>query len=317
MPDALPILIDCDTGVDDALALMLAAHAAGLRILGVTSVAGNVSSADAALNSAYVLRQVGRGDVPVVRGAAVSLGGREPEPVPHIHGPDGLGGVRGGGWPAAVHQGPQAAVDCLLSNAQELAGGLTIVATGPLTNVALAIRANPAVMRSVGRLVIMGGALDVPGNVTPHAEFNVHCDPLAFAEVMSFGIPITLFPLDVTETVTLLTDDLDRARGIAPALLTFLHEMSQVYRAFHRTTCGVDGCYVHDALTVVWLIDPSLAKLRRGRVRVETAGKQPGRTRWIADPDGNVDAAITFDGKRFFELFWQSLAQIPDGSLLI
>jgi inosine-uridine nucleoside N-ribohydrolase len=316
MPDETPILIDCDTGVDDALALMLAAHSPELSILGVTSVAGNISSAEAALNSSYVLRQVGRPDVPVVSGAAVSLGGREPDPVPHIHGPDGLGGVRPGAFPSAVHRGAGSATDFILSLAREMSGKLTIVATGPLTNIALALRADPRAMRSVGRLIVMGGALRVLGNITPHAEFNVHCDPLAFGEVMSFGIPTTLFPLDVTETVTLLTGDLDLSRGISAAKLKFLRDISDVYRQFHRTTCGADGCYVHDALTIAWLIDPSLATLERGRVEVETAGKRVGKTHWTADANGHIDAAVAFDGKRFFDLFWRSLSRKIDGSLL-
>jgi purine nucleosidase len=317
MATAVPILIDCDTGVDDALALMLAAHSPELSIPGVTTVAGNISSAEAALNSAYVLRQVGRPDVPVVSGAAVSLGGREPRPVPHIHGSDGLGGVRPVEFSGGTKSNAVDATDFIVSHARRLAGGLTIVATGPLTNVALAMRADPRATKSVGRLVVMGGALRVPGNITPHAEFNVHCDPLAFQEVMSFGIPTTLFPLDVTETVTLLTSDLSSAPGKRISMLSFLRDISAVYRTFHRTTCGIDGCYVHDALTVAWLIDPSLAKLERGTVQVETAGKRIGKTHWTADADGHVDAAIAFDGKRFFELFWRSLSRKLDGSLLI
>ena len=316
MGAGVAVLIDCDTGVDDALALMLAAHSPELSMLGVTTVAGNISSAEAALNSAYVLRQVGRPDVPVVHGAAMSLSGREPDPVPHIHGADGLGGVRSVASPTGAKSETADAIELIVSHARRLGGALTIVATGPLTNIALAIRADPSAMRSVGRLVIMGGALRVPGNITPHAEFNVHCDPLAFGEVMGFGIPVTLFPLDVTETVTLLTGDLDLSRGISAAKLKFLRDISDVYRQFHRTTCGVDGCYVHDALTIAWLIDPSLAKLQRGRVRVETAGKRVGKTHWTADPSGHIDAAIAFDGKRFFDLFWQSLSRKLDGSLL-
>ena len=317
MGAAVPILIDCDTGVDDALSLMLAAHSPELSILGVTTVAGNISSAEAALNSTYVLRQVGRPDVPVVSGAAASLGGREPDPVPHIHGSEGLGGVRPIELPGGGKSNAADAIDFIVSHARRLAGGLTIVATGPLTNIALALRSDPRAMKSIGRLVVMGGALRVPGNITPHVEFNVHCDPLAFQEVMSFGIPTTLFPLDVTETVTLLTSDLASATGVRTSMRSFLRDISAVYRRFHRTTCGIDGCYVHDALTVAWLIDPSLAKLQRGRVRVETAGKQVGKTHWTADPSGHIDAAIAFDSKRFFELFWRSLARKLAGSLLI
>lgn len=316
MGAGIPILIDCDTGVDDALALMLAAHSPALSILGVTSVAGNISSAEAALNTAYVLRQVGRPDVPVVRGAAVSLGGREPEAVPHIHGPDGLGGVRPVDFPGCAKLHPADATEFIVSHARHLGGELTIVATGPLTNIALALRADSRAMQSVGRLVIMGGALRVPGNITPQAEFNVHCDPLAFEEVMGSGIPITLFPLDATETVTLLTADLKPSCGLSPGKLKLLTKISGIYREFHRATCDVDGCYVHDALTIAWLVDPSLARLERGRVRVETAGKQIGKTHWTADPNGHIDSAIAFDGKRFFELFWHSLARKVNGSLL-
>src|SRR5690349_1031940 len=130
MPAERPILIDCDTGVDDALALLLAAHCPQLKILGVTTVAGNISSAQAARNTAFVLRQVGRTDVPVIRGSAVSLSGREPVAVPHIHGIDGLGGIN----TSSADESPpepepeESAIDFILSWARKLERELTIVA---------------------------------------------------------------------------------------------------------------------------------------------------------------------------------------------
>lgn len=319
MAERIAILIDCDTGVDDALALMLAAHSPGLEILGVTTVAGNISSAQAARNARFVLRQVGQGEVPVVRGAAVSLGGREPVAVPHIHGIDGLGGI---GPPAqadslAEIDSSGSATDFILDWARKLGPRLTIAATGPLTNLALALRADPAAMRAVGRLVVMGGALRLAGNVTPRAEFNSHCDPRAFAEVMSFGVPITLFPLDVTQTVELRADRFDRVQGVCAAKIDFIRRMSATYRGFHRETRGgVDGCYVHDALTIAWLLEPSLAMLESGRVGVELAGPSLGRTTWTLDEQGHVQTAIRFDAAGFFRLFWRTLGRTLPGSLL-
>lgn len=317
MPPDVPILIDCDTGVDDALALMLAAHSPQLKILGVTTVAGNISSAQAASNTAYVLRQSGRGDVPVLRGAPVSLGGREPVAVPHIHGVDGLGGCNPSAIsePATNARIETSAIDCIVDWASRLKNQLTIVATGPLTNIALAIRSDPRAMRSVGRFVVMGGALRLGGNVTPRAEFNSHCDPLAFSEVMSFGIPITLFPLDVTQTVELRASMFDETQNVPPATVNFIRRISATYRAFHCSTRGgIDGCYVHDALTIAWLLDPTLATLERGRVTVDLAGEDIGRTHWTPDPAGHVDTAIRFDSDGFFRLFWGALATQSFGS---
>ncbi len=172
-------------------------------------------------------------------------------------------------------------------------------------------------MRSVGRLVVMGGALRLAGNVTPRAEFNSHCDPRAFAEVMNFGVPVTLFPLDVTQTVELRADRFHEVRDVSASKMDFIRRMSATYRAFHRQTRGgVDGCYVHDALTIAWLLDPNLATLEMGRVSVALDGPSLGRTNWTPDERGHVQAAIRFDAKEFFRLFWRTLARTLPGSLL-
>jgi inosine-uridine nucleoside N-ribohydrolase len=134
---------------------------------------------------------------------------------------------------------------------------------------------------------------------------------------MNFGVPITLFPLDVTQKVEMRASMFDEVRNVARKKVDFIRRMSATYRAFHCSSRGgVDGCYVHDALTVAWLLDPTLAQLERGRVTVDLAGDDVGRTHWTPDPAGNVDTAIHFDSERFFRLFWGALGRKNESSLL-
>ena len=318
MTAPIPILMDVDTGVDDALAILLATLHPDLDLVGITTVSGNCHGEQAALNTRCLLEQFTPAPAfPLRVGALEALDGRVPSPADQVHGADGLGGVSERFWAGRESDLDRVleqrdGVGFLLEMARTHAGRLTIVATGPLTNLALAARADAVALRSVGEILAMGGAVESSGNVTEFAEFNVHCDPEALGVLLDEEIPITLFPLDVTREVVLLRSALTSSSSLEPARLSLLRDMTDRYMRFHKKRDQVDGCYVHDALPVAALVDRSLFAFRSGRIIVDRSRTpQRGRTRWSAPDEGGatVDVALEVDAERFFEVFWSALGR--------
>jgi inosine-uridine nucleoside N-ribohydrolase len=283
----LPVLLDMDPGVDDALAILLAAVSPELDIRAITVCAGNVGLARCGLNALTTLQRVGLDNaIPVALGASRPLRRRPCLQGESVHGPDGLGGVchlYPGHDPAGLD--PRPAVDVILQAARDggdrreaaadtsprspMQAPLTIIATGPLTNIALAISLDPEAMRRVGRIVWMGGAYTTPGNVTPVAEFNAYCDPDAAAEVLSFGIPVLAVGLDVTHQCKLTRQRLLLAADSRPeSVLGFARDICQRYMDFHRDSEGQDLAFLHDPLAVGLAARPDLL-IRSERHRVE------------------------------------------------
>ena len=314
------IVMDVDTGVDDALAILLALHSPSLDIIGITTVSGNISSRQASLNTRFLLNRFGREDIPVVTGAAESLDGRKPSPVPEIHGADGLGGFSEAYWcrndtKFGASTFDTDAVEFLLKHVKQHGKQLRIIATGPLTNIANALRKDPETMRAAGGIDIMGGAIETPGNMARGiAEFNVFFDPNALVEVLSSAIPITLFPLDVTERVRLLDRSLTDDLRIGDDTRDFIRNITKTYFDFHKTNYGFRGCFTHDALPVAYLIDPSLFSIRAGEISVDpSSSKRAGNTHWSrpGETGTRVNVAMGIDDQRFFELYWKQLRQPP------
>jgi pyrimidine-specific ribonucleoside hydrolase len=260
------ILLDCDPGHDDAIALLLALAEPELELVGVTTVAGNQTLEKTTANAVRVLDLVGRADVSVAAGADRPLV-REPFVAGYVHGDTGLDGPdlpppsRG---PLAQH-----AVDFLAEHAT----GTTLVATGPLTNVALLLALHPKARPS--RIVLMGGAI-AEGNVTPAAEFNIWCDPEAAARVFASGIDVTMIGLDVTHKALFGQRHEERLQGkvgeVVKALLEF-------YGRFHKQQYGWDGSPIHDAVAVAHVARPDLVSTLDRGVNVETASElSRGRT---------------------------------------
>jgi inosine-uridine nucleoside N-ribohydrolase len=251
------IWIDTDAGIDDALALLLAAQAPELDIVGVTSVHGNVDAARAATNAKRVLTFAGR-DVPVWQGARQSLLGRV---YPDIegHGTDGLGDIGLlDGVPARIEDGfgPAAMIEAARREP------LTLVAIGPLTNVALALSIEPSFARRLLRIVIMGGAVRVEGNQTPAAEFNVWCDPEAAQCVLDSGIPQTWIGLDVTMRVVLPSFTARELAALGDPRARLVGTLALRYSKLYQRMYGLDGMALHDPLTIAFLLDPALGVTR-------------------------------------------------------
>lgn len=276
----IKLLIDVDTGIDDALALLHACASPEADILGVTTVSGNVDLQRATRNTRAVLALAGRGDIPVWPGCSRPIL-REAEDASYVHGGSGLGQAELPEPPPARDE--RHAVDQILALAKAHQGELVLVPTGPLTNIAAALTREPALVRWVKRLVLMGGSFQGGGNTTPAAEFNIWHDPEAARIVFqSFAqegaAPLVAVGLDVTRQVLLLPEQLDSlARRIAdtprgPALTRFLADATRHYFEFIEKREGRRFFVMHDPLAVAAALDPSLIETRRVAVDVETAG---------------------------------------------
>src|SRR4051812_25463553 len=246
-----PLLIDCDPGHDDAMALLLALASPELELLGVTTVHGNTSLANTTANALRVLELAGRGDVPVAAGAARPLV-RLPAFASEVHGESGLDGPE---LPAAFAQAVDAhAVDFIAERLAAATQPVTLVPTGPLTNIALLLARHPAAAERIERIVLMGGAI-AEGNVTPAAEFNIWADPEAAARVFGSGLAVTMVGLDVTHRALMTQEHPDTLRGsgrvgaVAADLWAFYHR-------FHQRVYDLPGTPVHDALAVGHVIRP-------------------------------------------------------------
>jgi len=300
----MKVLLDCDPGHDDAIALLLALASPEVELLGVTTVAGNQTLDKTTANAIRVLELAGRAEVPVAAGAERPLV-RERSVAANVHGETGLDGPDlppPQGAPVEAH-----AVDFL---AERLAGA-TLVATGPLTNVALLLARHPD--EKPERLVLMGGAI-AEGNVTPAAEFNIWADPEAATRVFASGLDVTMVGLDVTHRALVTTAHKEQLRA-AGRVGRFVAELLDFYGVFHRKVYGFDGSPVHDAVAVAQVIRPDLLELERLNVRVDCESELcRGRTvvdvwrRTGLEPNANV--AVGIDSQAFLDLLLERLAKL-------
>jgi inosine-uridine nucleoside N-ribohydrolase len=263
------VLIDTDPGIDDALALLLAWGSPEIEVVAVTTVAGNVPLVRATENVFRLLdarRPVPR---PVVAAGAAAPLARPLTTATRYHGEDGLGDL--GDWPPVrATPGPASAAETIADIARRLGAALTVVALGPLTNLALALASDPAAVGGVGRVVSMGGAVDVPGNVTPTAEFNMSVDPEAAARVFDVGLRLDLVPLDATRQARLARVDLERSLAAFPDPLA-ARIAAFTAPAFRRE--GGATMTPHDALAVAAAVDPTLVEWEAVRLAIGPGGE--------------------------------------------
>jgi len=301
--------MDCDVGVDDALALILAFHSPELDVKAVTGVNGNVPLEQVFKNIQKVLSLIRPKDKPLIaKGADRPLKGK-PLYAHSVHGQDGLGGARinreeGKEW-WQFYAGP--ADELITKMARQDPGEVTLIAIGPLTNLALAVKKNPEGMGKLKDIVIMGGAVRTGGNITPYAEFNVFSDPLAAKIVLESGLPITLVPLDVTHRVSLTPRWMEeRVNPINNSFSRFAVEATGYDSTTHQFR-NKELIHLHDPLAVGVVIDPDLVKKEKLSLYVKTQkGEYFGK---IKEGFGgsNIDVCLTVDAERFLELFLSRL----------
>jgi inosine-uridine nucleoside N-ribohydrolase len=265
MTAAQKIMIDTDPGHDDAMALMLACKSPELDVLAVTTVCGNSTIENTTRNARYILDFIGQGDIPVYSGAAKPLTRDLIQAV--VHGASGLEGIDPQNEPRLTDN----AVDQILRLVKENPRELTIVALGPLTNVALAIQKDPGVMRLVKQIVAMGGAIETAGNKNRVAEFNIFVDPEAADIVMRFPVPKILVPLDTCNHVQMRLTDFKKVTDTD--LQSLLVKMMRLYIANLSKDAGVAAALMYDPLTVFYLLQPESCKTKPYNIQIETAGE--------------------------------------------
>ncbi len=302
-------MIDCDVGVDDALALILAFHSPELEVKAVTGVNGNVPLDQVFENILKVLSLIRPTTKPLIaRGAGRPLQGI-PVYAHSVHGQDGLGGAKitreeGKEW-WQFYPGP--ADELIPKMARQDPGEMTLIATGPLTNVASAMKRDSEGMGKLKEIIIMGGAVRTTGNITPHAEFNIFSDSLAAKIVLESGLPITLVPLDVTHQVSLTPRWMeDRVGPINNSFSKFVVEATG-YDSAARQFRNRGLIHLHDPLAVGVAIDPGLVKKEKISLHVETQeGEDCGKIKESFEGP-KIDVCLTVDPMRFLDLFLSRL----------
>ena len=306
----MKIIFDCDPGHDDAIALLLALASPEVELVGVTTVHGNQTLEKTTINALKLLEFVDRTDIPVAAGAARPLY-REPSIAENVHGASGMDGPT---LPVpSTEPDPRHAVDFIAETLLASDEPVTLVPTGPLTNIALFLALHPEAAQKVDRIVLMGGAYG-EGNVTPAAEFNIWVDPEAAARVFQSGLDVTMIGLDVSHQAIFgpePTAEL-KAAGRVGAMVA---ELLEFYGRFHKQSYGWDGSPIHDAVAVAHVIDPELLEVERLNVRIDTESELcRGRTvvdlwrRTGLEPTAHV--AVGIDAERFVDLLLQRLARL-------
>jgi len=303
----VPIVIDCDPGHDDAMAIMLALASPEIELRGITTVAGNQTIDKTTRNALKVLELVGRTDVPVAAGADRPLR-RKLRTAANVHGESGLDGPE---LPEPTTKPVDAAAVDLL--AELIEPGVVLVPTGPLTNVAQLLERRPDVKQRLERIVWMGGAI-AEGNVTPAAEFNAYVDPEAAQIVFASGVPVTMIGLDITHMALFRSDHAERLRA-SGAVGRAVAELADFFLRFHRQRYRFDGAPIHDAMAVAHVIDSTLVETVNCNVAIETASEYcDGRTvvdRWlVTGRDRNAHVGIDVDAARFLELLVERIATL-------
>jgi purine nucleosidase len=299
------ILIDTDPGIDDSLAILLALASPEISLEGLSVVHGNCSLEQATKNGLAILDLAGASHIPLAAGCELPL--VQPSLLaPETHGNTGLGYAKlpePRSRPVVQH-----GCDFLIEKIMTNPGEITLVAVGPLTNVALAIRKEPGVAKALKELIIMGGAIRHEGNTTALAEFNTYVDPHAAHIVFHAGIPTTLVPLDVTYQCVLTANDVERLLKIESPIPQFIRDATNFYMEYHADFQGIKGCVINDPLALALTIAPELCDYQELPVDVDiSGGVSMGKT--LADffnydkKPANIRVALGVRPREFIELF--------------
>jgi purine nucleosidase len=306
------IIIDTDPGVDDALTFLLALASPEIQLEALTITQGNVTVERGTRNALAVLELLNASHIPVAQGTSLPMIG----PLlasDIVHGSSGLGNAK---LPEPkTTPVPQHAIDYLIERFLGEPGKISLFAIGPLTNIALAIRKEPRFAGAVKEMVIMGGAIRESGNMTPQAEFNVYCDPYAAHVVFHSGIPITLIPLDVTHKCMLYAEQIKQLNQHETPITRFVADTTATYIKFTKDKTGIEGCALHDPLTLATIIAPELLTFEEHYVDVDiSGGVSMGKT--FADfyrstnQLANMKVALDVRGEEFVELFLRRMENL-------
>jgi len=303
------IILDTDPGIDDALAILLAIASPELMLDSVITVHGNCAVEQTTINALSILELVGASHIPVAKGFSLPL--VQPSLLAlETHGNSGLGYAKLSS-PQSKPIG-QHGSDFLIERIMSNPGEITLVAIGPLTNVAVAIRKEPRIIQALKEIIIMGGAVRHQGNSTPMAEFNVHVDPHASHMMYHSGIPMTLVPLDVTYQCILTPADVKRLNKINSPITKFIDDSTRFYMEFHDEYQHIDGCAINDPLALALAFAPELCTYEEHYVDVDiSGGVSMGNT--YADfykhykKPANMKIALGVKARDFIELFLERM----------
>lgn len=270
------IIIDTDPGIDDALALFLLLQSPEINIIGITTMFGNHQRSVTTNNALKLLTFYGRSDIPVIPGAASPLVYDYNYVPEFVHGTDALGDINE--LPIKGTPKDEYAASFMVEQIMAHPNEITLLVIAPLTNLAQALQLEPKIAHNVKEVIIMGGAFDVSGNINPAAEANIYNDPHAAEKVFLSELPITLFPLDVTETVLMHFDYFEMLRQKGGRLGEYIANISEYYNKSYQSYHGIEGGYHHDPLTAMYLIRPELYKMHTSTVCVITEGYARGLT---------------------------------------
>ncbi len=304
------VILDVDTGVDDAIAILLALKLPQLTVKAITTVSGNVHVDEVTESTKTVLGLTDHNGVRFGRGSSVSLR-RTRFRAPEVHGKDGLGNTRKKYDRYKARIRTERAAPLILDTIKKSETPITVIATGPLTNIARAILKDKRTMRRVKEIISMGGSFGYRGNTGPLAEFNYYVDPDAVDVVARSGIPLTVVPLNVTETVPLKREEIVRLSGKSNSLISrFIYDVTKFYMEYHKRAESFNGGFMHDPLTVAIAAIPSIVKKKIQRsMLVETMGMYTAGTTLTRDAKGRekyapvVSIITEINRRKFWNIF--------------
>jgi len=302
------IILDCDPGHDDAMAILLAHGNPEIELLAITTVAGNQTLDKTSLNARRVCTVAGTRDVPIAAGCGRPLI-RELKTAAYIHGESGLDGPAFG--EPTVPLDERHAVDLIIELVMESRGDITLVPTGPLTNIAMALRKEPRIVQRVQEVILMGGAY-TRGNTTPAAEFNIYVDPEAAAIVFNAGWPLTMVGLDLTHQALATPAVLARIAGLGTPIAKITVELLEFFRETYRRNAGFDSPPVHDPCAVARVIDPGVMQCVDAFVAIETRGEFSSGMTVTDFRSGrpNAKVATRLDVGKFWNLMVDAIERI-------
>ena len=307
------IIVDTDPGVDDALAFLLALASPEIKLEALTSVHGNIGIDNTTRNALAVLELAHASHIPVARGCELPLINRSYLSDKNVHGVKGVGNAQLPEPKSKVVN--QHAIDFLIEKVNAEPNQISVFPIGPLTNIALAIRKEPAFAKNIKELVIMGGAIKQGGNATPLAEFNIFADPHAAHVVFHSGIPIKLIPLDVTYQCLFTSADVERINQINSPIARFIKDATEVYIDFYKNYDGIDGCALHDPLTLATIIAPELLTFEEYYVDVDISGGVSSGNTFadllkVSKQPANMKVAMNVGARDFIELFIERMESL-------